>query len=102
MRNFDVVMTTRARNDLRDIAEYLTGFSFVTAENYYRLIMQAVNDLEAFPKAYPHVRDETLRKKGFRWTNVRNYTIYFIIHEKQKQVIVERILYSRREYDALL
>ena len=101
MQKFNVIMATSARNDLYDIANYLCRFSPAIAENYYRLILQKTNSLETFPTACPLVRNEGLRKKGYRWINARNYMIYFIVHEEINLVVIERILHSRRAYDAL-
>ena len=43
-----------------------------------------------------------MQKKGYRWIFVRNYTVFFVIDEPGKIVDVRAIMYSAREYTALL
>ena len=102
MQIFDVDMSDKAQDDLISITEYLNRFSIEIGDKYYALIMEKVLKLNTLPLSYPLLRDPVLRKKGIRWTYARNYIIYFVVKEDINQVIVERILYSRRAYDAIL
>lgn len=102
MQNFHVILTDRAKADLVDIVGYLNKFSVETGTKYVKLIYKKMNALKTFPRACPLVRIERLRKYGIRWTVARNYAIFFTIDEENSIVYIERIMYSRREYDALL
>jgi len=102
MQNFNVDISDKAQNDLISITEYLNKFSTEIGAKYYDLIMEKILKLNTLPLAFPLVRDPVLRKKGIRWIYARNYIIYFVVNENNSQVIVERILYSRRAYDAIL
>jgi len=102
MQNFRVIILKRAKQDLIDIVRYLNGFSDNIGAKYYDLICEKILSLETMPERHSLVRNERLRKLGFRWAYVKNYVIFFTVNTEKLEVTVKRILYSRREYDALL
>ena len=102
MQNFNVNMSEAAKQDLSDIVDYLSDFSNTIAERYFELIMKKVGSLGIFPTGHALVQDPDLREAGYRWASVRNYTLFFVVYEEKELVVVERILYSRRAYDAIL
>jgi len=54
------------------------------------------------PDSHPLVRDDRLASMGYRRLEVKNYTVFFTINEKEKTVDVERVLYARRDWANLL
>jgi toxin ParE1/3/4 len=58
--------------------------------------------LRRCPIGPPAVADERLAAIGYRKLIVKNYIIFFSIDEKAKVVDVERILYGRRNWRAIL
>jgi len=99
---YNVVFSETADSDLMDIVEYLSNFSPNIAYRYYDEIMVKAYSLSSMPQRCPLVQDSTLHKKGYRWVSVRNYTIFFVIDEPNRIVDIRAIMYSRREYTALL
>jgi plasmid stabilization system protein ParE len=99
---YSVVFSDTADSDLMDIVVYLSNFSPNIARRYYDEIMVRAYSLSSMPQRCPLVQDIALHKKGYRWFFVRNYTIFFVIDEPNKIVDIRAILYSRREYIALL
>ena len=99
---YNVVLSDTADSDLTDIVVYLSNFSPNIARRYYDEIMVKVHSLSSMPQRCPFVQDEVLHEKGYRWIFVRNYTIFFVICESRKIVDVRAIVYSAREYTALL
>jgi len=65
-------------------------------------IEEALAKLAVMPDSYPLVRDDRLASMGYRRLEVKNYTAFFTINEKDKTVDVERILYARRDWANLL
>jgi len=102
MQNFNVIILKQAKQDLVDIVQYLNGFSDNIGAKYYDLITEKILSLEIMPERHSLVRNERLRKLGFRWAYVKNYVIFFTVDTKKSEVMIKRVLYSRREYDALL
>ena len=101
---FDIYITTPAENDLRDIAKHIaTQFNApITAKNMIHSIKAAIANLETTALAHPLVRDDRLAAIGYRFLSVKNYIVFYVVNEKEKQVDVDRILYSRRDWRNLL
>lgn len=93
-----------AENDLWDIVRYISAqlSAPITAMEMLEIIEQALNGLAEMPHRAPAVADERLAAIGYRKLNVKNYIIFFSIDEKEKVIDVERILYSRRNWRAIL
>ena len=102
MQEYEVVFSETAENDLDKVVEYLGNFSPSIARRYYDEIMVKALSLAFMPQRCPFVQDDALHGKGYRWLFVRNYTIFFVIDEATNVVDIRAIMYSRREYTALL
>lgn len=63
---------------------------------------QAMAGLEEMPHRVPAVADERLASIGYRKLIVKNHIIFLSINEKAKVIDVERILYGRRNWRAIL
>jgi len=102
MKGYKIVDMPLAQADIRTILDYLDTFSLDIALKYAEFFDDAISSLSTMPERCPFVRNESLKAKGYRWLSVRNYTIFFTIDESANVVRIERILYSRREYDVIL
>ena len=104
MRNsrYEVYITEVAEQDLNDIIDYLNGFAPEIDSCYYRLIKEKLYDLQEMPTVCSLIRNERLRELGYRWANVKNYMIFFVVDEIHNTVSVKRIQYARQDFDALL
>ena len=102
MQEYNVVFSEIAESDLDEVVEYLSNFSPNIARRYYDEIMVKTLSLAFMPQRCSFVQDGVLREKGYRWLFVRNYTIFFVIDEANHIVDIQAIMYSGREYTALL
>jgi len=104
MDKYRVDVSDPAEEDLRDILRYISSqlSAPMTAMKMLDTIEEALIKLEDIPDSYPLVRDDRLASLGYRRLEVKNYTAFFTINEKEKIVDVERILYSRRDWANLL
>ena len=102
MQEYNVVFSETAENDLDEVVEYLSNFSPSIARRYYDEIMVKSLSLTLMPQRCPFVQDKALRERGYRWLFVRNYTIFYVIDEPNTLVDIQAIMYSGREYTALL
>jgi plasmid stabilization system protein ParE len=92
-----------AEDDLAEIVNYPSGFSRDIAVRYYEEIRGKVLSLQHMPERCPFVCDEELRRKGYRWLQIRNYIVFFVIEYDISSIVdIRRILYSKRDYIALL
>jgi len=102
VQEYSVVISETAENDLDEVVEYLSNFSSNIARRYYDEIMVKALSLAFMPQRCPFVQDDALRERGYRWLFVRNYTVFFVIDEENNLVDIRAIMYSGREYTALL
>jgi len=102
VQKYRVVFSDAADRDLDDIVDYLSGFSHDTALKYYDEIIRESQSLRSMPGRCSFVGDDELREKGYRCLFVRNYTVFFVIEQDRNAVDIRRILYSGRDYTALL
>lgn len=104
MAKYRVDLSEPAEEDLRDIVRYISAQLSVpvTAMKMVEAIEDALSKLADMPHGYPLLRDDRLASMGYRRVDVKNYTAFFTINEKEKVVDVERILYARRDWANLL
>jgi plasmid stabilization system protein ParE len=100
MKEYSIRIFSEAEKDLDDIVNYLAGFSEHTAIKYYDLLVEKINTLTTMPERCPLVKDTQLRLRGYRWLQVNNYIVFFIVNESI--VEIHRILFARRQYEGLL
>ena len=101
---YRVDVSEPAESDLRDIVRYISAqlSAPITALEMLEVIEQAMADLAELPYRVPAVADERLAAIGYHKLIVKNHIIFFSIDEKAKVVDVERILFSRRNWRAIL
>jgi len=104
MLKYRVDISEPAEEDLRDILRYISSQldAPITAMNMLEKIEDALAKLSEMPDRCPIVRDERLADMGYHRLEIKNYTAFFTINEKDKVVDVERILFSRRDWANLL
>jgi len=100
MGNYRVRILPSAQNDLGEIVDYLNTLSRQTAFDYYDLIVEKIGSLAKMPERCPLAKDTQLRLRGYRFLIVKNYIVFFVIHENT--VEIRRILYAKRQYRPLL
>ena len=101
---YSVYLTEPAENDLREIAGYISATlnEPTTALNMVKIIKQSIAKLETMALAYPLIRDERLARLGYRVLVIKNYIAFYVANEKEKSVVVDRILYGRRDWQSIL
>ena len=90
------------RNDLKSAVNYIK-YSLQNPTAAQRLkgeIKNKIKNLKENPFIYPAVPDEYLASKGYRFTMVNNYMIFYKIKEKQIETI--RFLYGYRDWMNIL
>ena len=70
------------------------------ALRYYDLLVDEIASLAKMPERCPRPKDLALAAKGYRYLIVKNYLVFYVIAGDTVQI--RRILYARRNYQALL
>lgn len=97
--------TRHAAQDLDAMFTYITYE--LEAESAAKALMREIehtlSNLREFPYSAPQARDDLLARKGYRALTIRKkYVAVYRINEAQREVVVQRIFYGRREYGKLL
>lgn len=100
-----VRFTRHAARDLDDMFRYITYE--LDAEKAAKELMREVEDsianLREFPFSAPQAKDDLLARKGYRALTVRKkYVVLYRVYEDRQQVIIHRIIYSRKDYAKML
>lgn len=82
------------------IAHHLQNKS--AAEAFYEAVQSTLKSLEEIPYRYPVVNDEVLAKHGFRLIPIKNSLVFYIVREATQSVVIERVLYYKRNWLELL
>ncbi len=96
---YDVVYTAEARQDLRDICEYIAYELLVPeiASSQVDRIMKAARSLEQMPMRYTRYEEEPWYSQGLRFLPVDNYLIFYLPDETTRVVNIIRIMYGGRD-----
>lgn len=100
MAAYKVKIYPAAKQDLRDIVDYLNTLSQTAALRFYDKLVEEIGSLSEMPERYPKPRDLALAAKGYRYLIVGNYLVFYVVAGDTVQI--RRILYGRREYLKLL
>jgi len=72
----------------------------VAAQRLKDEVKETYKKIKENPFLYPAVPDEYLASKGFRFTMVKNYMLFFKV--KDKQINIDRFLYGHRDWMNIL
>lgn len=100
--NWDIEIADAAYEDMRNIFYYIANElqSPDDARNVIRRILAEIATLNEMPNRFRSYPREPLSSKGVRVMDVGNYCVYYIA--KDSVVSVGRVLYFRRDSDAVL
>jgi len=65
-------------------------------------IEASIMRLKDFPYSGSPVSDDILNSRGYRKLIVKNYILFHLIDEAEKQVVIMRVLYGAQRYEELL
>jgi plasmid stabilization system protein ParE len=100
MEKYNLLIFPSARQDLRDIVEYINEFSPDSAIKLYDTIVDGISSIECLPMRCPLLKSPELRAKRYRLLPVKNYLVFYVVN--QNTVEIRRIIYGRRQYEFLL
>ena len=101
---FHVAYSAEARQDLRDIYEYIAYELLVseTAAGQTERIMKAIRSLEQMPMRHRLYEEEPWYSQGLRVLPVDNYLVFYLPDENSATVNIIRIMYGGRDIDKQL
>jgi toxin ParE1/3/4 len=104
MKQYKVLMTEPAAEDLQSIARYIADelLEPAIAKKLVGKIKASVMSLAKLPTRHALVADERIAAQEIRKLIVENYIAFYVISEKDATVTVIRILYGRRDWEHIL
>ena len=101
---FYVAYSAEARQDLRDISEYIVYELLVseTAAGQTERIRKAIRSLEQRPMRHRLYEEEPWHSQGLRVLQVDNYLVFYLPDENSATVNIIRIMYGGRDIDKQL
>jgi toxin ParE1/3/4 len=97
---YHVSLTESARNDLFQIASFITADSGYkeTATEYIGKLEVGILSLKDYPERGSIPRYKLLRLQGFRILIIESHLVFYKIIDQNKAVIVYRILHQKSSY----
>lgn len=102
--NYQIKFTPIANEDLDGIYLYISEIlvSPKAANDLMDSIEASIMKLKDFPYLGSPVTDDILSNRGYRKLIVKNYIVFQLIDEEEKQVVIMRVLYGAQQYENLL
>ena len=79
METYKVRIYPTAKQDMREIVQYLNTLSQESALANYDLLVEKIAGLAQMPERCPQLNDLALRAKGYRYLLVKNYLVFFVV-----------------------
>jgi len=104
LEKHDVILETTAVSDLHSILDYISDVlkEPKAAQRIFSTIEEKILSLDELPHRQSIVKDEPYKSIGLRWLPIESYTAFYVIDEERREVRVLRILYNRRNWQAIL
>ena len=101
---YNIIITEPAEQDIRKAVEYIDTElqNRVAAENLLDELEKAIFSLADMPLRYPLVADKVLASQGIRFFPVNNYLVFYVVRKAKKTVVIERVIYKRRNWVTIL
>lgn len=104
MKHYKILVSETYHRDLKAIIHYISHNldAPFTASFLLDEIESTVASLSAIPHRYGLVDDPYLCHKTFRKCVVKNYIIFYKVHEESKTVMVHRIVHAKQNWIDIL
>lgn len=103
-KRFDYFLTEIAEADIDEVFEYIATdlANPDAASNFADELEEKLDALCMTPKSGRLVENEFLKRDDVRRILVGNFIAYYIIDDEKKQIVVLRVVYSRRDQSKIL
>ncbi|MGB4438834.1 MAG: type II toxin-antitoxin system RelE/ParE family toxin [Sedimentibacter sp.] len=98
MANYNVKILQAATDDLEVIFLFIAANSKTAALKWHDVLIDKANSLTVFPKIGIRVSDKKMASLEFRMLPIKNYILFYRVLEKEKEVIILRVLDAKRDY----
>lgn len=98
--SYTVRLTDTAKQDLREIAFWIADQSKdpEIAKRFVEELRTECKKLDTFPYAGAFPKDRVLKSVGYRFMVHKEYLIFYLLDEEEKQVNIMAIFNSKKDY----
>lgn len=98
---YKVVFLKNALDDIKNIASYISNklSNKEAAYNFTEKIIKKADILSDFPYGRPVYMPIRKLEHEYRTIFVNNYIMFYWIEENKKEVVIARVIYSKRNID---
>ena len=95
--------TGKAVNDLESVIRYIRDelLNPTAATAFFSKIFESIDNLRSFPLSEMLVENEFFQDKDIRRVVVDNYIMYYLADEAQREIIIVRIVYGKRNLEEI-
>ena len=93
-----------AKKDMEKIIHYISYNlnNRKAASELIKSFSKEINRINIFPYENPEYKPIKELKNTYRKAKIKNYLIFYTIKEKEKTIIITRIIYQKRNLDKIL
>ena len=105
---YNYVLTESAEADIDEAFDYIAGdlvnpdAASAFADELEEKLEEKLEEICKTPKAGRPVHNPYLKRDDVRRVLVKNYIAYYLIDEEEENIVVLRVVYSRRDQDKIL
>ena len=101
---YNYVLTEIAEEDVDEAFDYIVGelMNPDAASAFADELEEKLEEICKTPKAGRPVHNPYLKRDDVRRVLVKNYIAYYLIDEEEENIVVLRVVYSRRDQDKIL
>lgn len=101
---YNYVLTESAEADIDEVFDYIAGelVNPDAASAFADELEEKLEEICKTPKAGRPVHNPYLKRDDVRRVLVKNYIAYYLIDEEKANIVVLRVVYSRRDQDRIL
>lgn len=101
---YNYVLTENAEADIDEAFDYIANelVNPDAASAFADELEEKLEEICKTPKAGRPVHNPYLKRDDIRRVLVKNYITYYLIDEKKENIVVLRVVYSRRNQDKVL
>ena len=103
-KKYDYVLTEIAEADIDEVFEYIAAdlANPDAASDFADELEEKLDEVCKTPKSGRPVENEFLKRDDIRRILVGNFMAYYIIDDEKKQIVVLRVVYSKRDQGKIL
>ena len=100
---YSYLLTNKAKTDIDSILAYIINdlSNLVAAKELFDRIDKSIKTICEFPKSCPLYETKYLQLETIRYKKIKNYLLFYVVDDRNKQLLILRVIYSKRRRDQI-